>query len=238
MPDGYIRIADRLKDIVKSGGEWISSIMLENIIMERPGVRRAAVDPIKDVKWGERPIALVILDPDYIGKVGEDDIRLHVASYVERGVISKIAIPENVTFVLELPLTSVGKVDKRKLRARHWVRGRRSPLLGRRDPGGRGGVRLDLLLAMGPIRLRIAIDEAPPALAVERLPMPFRLRQPVGDGVKGGRMRPEPEMARIRRRCSRPAFAGARGSNARERRRRSGSRSRSSEPGAPNGAAR
>ena len=51
---------------------------------------------MKDVKWGERPFALVILDPDYIGKVGEDDIRLHVASYVERGVISKIAIPENV----------------------------------------------------------------------------------------------------------------------------------------------
>ncbi len=116
-PDGYIRIADRLKDIVKSGGEWISSIMLENIIMERPGVRRAAVVPMKDVKWGERPFALVILDPDYIGKVGEDDIRLHVASYVERGVISKIAIPENVRFVAELPLTSVGKVDKRKLRA-------------------------------------------------------------------------------------------------------------------------
>jgi fatty-acyl-CoA synthase len=115
--DGYVRIADRLKDIVKSGGEWISSIMLENIIMERPGVRRAAVIPMKDVKWGERPLALVVLEPDYGGKVGEDDIRLHVASYVERGVVSKIAIPENVRFVTELPLTSVGKVDKKKLRA-------------------------------------------------------------------------------------------------------------------------
>ncbi len=118
-PDGYIRIADRLKDIVKSGGEWISSILLENIIMEKPGVRRAAVVPMKDVKWGERPFALVILDPDYIGKVGEDDIRLHVASYVERGVISKIAIPENVRFVAELPLTSVGKIDKKALRANY-----------------------------------------------------------------------------------------------------------------------
>lgn len=118
-PDGYLRIADRLKDIVKSGGEWISSIALENIIMDRPGVRRAAVIPMKDVKWGERPFALVILDPDYVGKVSEDDIRLHVASYVERGILSKIAIPENVTFVTELPLTSVGKVDKKTLRARH-----------------------------------------------------------------------------------------------------------------------
>ncbi len=117
--DGYLRIADRLKDIVKSGGEWISSIQLENIIMERPGVRRAAVIPIKDVKWGERPLALVTLEPDQVGKVGEDDIRLHVASYVERGLLSKIAIPENVTFVAELPLTSVGKIDKKRLRAEY-----------------------------------------------------------------------------------------------------------------------
>ncbi len=118
-PDGYVRIADRLKDIVKSGGEWISSIQLENMIMEKPGVQRAAVIPIKDLKWGERPMALVVLHPDHAGKIDEDDIRLHVASYVERGLISKIAIPENVTFVLELPLTSVGKVDKKKLRAKH-----------------------------------------------------------------------------------------------------------------------
>ena len=116
-PDGYIRISDRLKDIVKSGGEWISSILLENIIMEKKGVRRAAVIAMKDVKWGERPLALVVLEPDHVGKIGEDDIRLHVASYVERGLISKIAIPENVTFAEELPLTSVGKVDKKKLRA-------------------------------------------------------------------------------------------------------------------------
>ena len=117
--DGYLRISDRLKDIVKSGGEWISSILLENIIMEKPGVRRAAVVGIKDVKWGERPFALVVLHADHVGKIGEDDIRLHVASYVERGIISKIAIPENVKFTDDLPLTSVGKVDKRKLRAQY-----------------------------------------------------------------------------------------------------------------------
>jgi fatty-acyl-CoA synthase len=118
-PDGYVRIADRLKDIVKSGGEWISSIALENIIMEKPGVQRAAVIPMQDVKWGERPLALIVLARDHDGKVGEDDIRLHVASYVERGLISKIAIPENVTFVPELPLTSVGKIDKKSLRANY-----------------------------------------------------------------------------------------------------------------------
>jgi fatty-acyl-CoA synthase len=114
--DGYLRIADRIKDIVKSGGEWISSIALENIIMEMPGVRKAAVIPIPDVKWGERPLALVIRDSDTIR---EDDVRMHVASYVERGLTSRIAIPENVTFVDELPLTSVGKIDKKKLRERY-----------------------------------------------------------------------------------------------------------------------
>ena len=60
-----------------------------------------------------------MLEPDQARKVGEDDIRLHVASYVERGLISKIAIPENVTFVTELPLTSVGKIDKKRLRAEY-----------------------------------------------------------------------------------------------------------------------
>ena len=115
--DGYLRISDRLKDIVKSGGEWISSISLENIIMEKKGVRRAAVIGVKDVKWGERPLAFVVLEPDQVGRIVEEDIRLHVASYVEKGVIAKIAIPERVAFAEELPLTSVGKVDKKKLRA-------------------------------------------------------------------------------------------------------------------------
>ena len=116
-PDGYLRMADRLKDIVKSGGEWISSILLENIIMEKNGVRRAAVIARKDAKWGERPLALVVLHPEHVGQIAEEDIRLHVTSYVERGLISKIAIPENVTFADDLPLTSVGKIDKKALRA-------------------------------------------------------------------------------------------------------------------------
>jgi len=129
-PDGYVRISDRLKDIVKSGGEWISSIQLENIIMEKPGVQRAAVIPIKDVKWGERPLALIVLHPEQVEKIAGEDIRLQVASYVKRGVISKIAIPENVTFVAELPLTSVGKIDKKKLRASYTECAVKSPTFG------------------------------------------------------------------------------------------------------------
>ena len=102
---------------MKSGGEWISSIALENIILEKRGVKRAAVIATPDIKWGERPLALVVLEDDQVGRMNEDDIRLHVAAYVERGVISRIAIPEQVMFVKELPLTSVGKIDKKQLRA-------------------------------------------------------------------------------------------------------------------------
>src|ERR1700690_4054651 len=83
--DGYVYIRDRLKDIVKSGGEWISSLSLENIILEKEGVRRVAVIAMHDVKWGERPLALVMLEEGQAGKMNEDEIRLHVASYVERG---------------------------------------------------------------------------------------------------------------------------------------------------------
>jgi len=115
--EGYVFIRDRLKDVVKSGGEWVSSISLENIILEKRGVKRVAVIATRDVKWGERPLALITLEDGVAGQISEDDIRLHVAAYVERGLISRIAIPEKVMFVDELPLTSVGKIDKKQLRA-------------------------------------------------------------------------------------------------------------------------
>jgi len=115
--EGFVHITDRLKDVIKSGGEWISSIALEDIISERQGVRRVAVIGVHDEKWGERPLALVVLEPDFVGKVGPEDIRRHMVSYVDKGVISRHAIPEQLTFVNELPLTSIGKIDKKTLRA-------------------------------------------------------------------------------------------------------------------------
>ena len=66
---------------------------------------------------GRAPMAVIVLHPEHVGQVAVADIRLHIASYVERGLISKIAIPENVTFADDLPLTSVGKIDKKALRA-------------------------------------------------------------------------------------------------------------------------
>jgi len=115
--EGFVHITDRLKDIIKSGGEWISSIALEDIILEKQGVHMVAVIGVQDEKWGERPLALVIAEAESAGKIGPEDIRRHVASYVEKGVIPRLAIPEQIRFVNELPLTSVGKIDKKKLRA-------------------------------------------------------------------------------------------------------------------------
>ena len=115
-PDGTLRITDRLKDIIKSGGEWISSIDLEDIVMLREGVAKAAVTAVHDDKWGERPLVLVNLLPEFKGKVGRDEIRAQVTGYVEQGLISKFAVPDRVEFVDTLPLTSVGKIDKKKLR--------------------------------------------------------------------------------------------------------------------------
>jgi len=120
--DGCIHIVDRLKDIIKSGGEWVSSIQLEDIILEKKGVLKAAVIAVRDDKWGERPMASAIVEPQFAGGVREaqeEAIRAHVKSYTEKGVISKMAIPDRITIVDSLPLTSVGKVDKKALRDMH-----------------------------------------------------------------------------------------------------------------------
>jgi fatty-acyl-CoA synthase len=120
-PDGALHITDRLKDIIKSGGEWISSIDLEDIILQREGVERAAVIGVLDDKWGERPLVLVTLLPEFKGSIGRDEIRAHVMRSVAKGLISKFAMPDRVEFVDALPLTSVGKIDKKKLRAEYRV---------------------------------------------------------------------------------------------------------------------
>ncbi len=120
--EGTIHIVDRIKDIIKSGGEWISSLQVEDIISEKSGVVKAAVIAVKDAKWGERPMALVVVEPGFandFAEAAEQAIRAHVKTYVEKGVISKFAIPDRVMLVKELPLTSVGKLDKAALRERH-----------------------------------------------------------------------------------------------------------------------
>jgi len=108
-PDGYIKLVDRTKDLVKSGGEWISSVELENEIMAHPKVREAAVIGIQDEKWGERPLACVVAEDGE--ELGEDEIR----DFLD-GRVAKWWIPESFAFIDEVPKTSVGKFSKKTLR--------------------------------------------------------------------------------------------------------------------------
>jgi fatty-acyl-CoA synthase len=109
--DGYLHIVDRTKDVIKSGGEWVSSVELENAIMAHPKVLEAAVIGLEHPKWSERPVAYVVLRPD-AGEVSEDEIRAFLEARV-----AKWWIPDEVRFIAEVPKTSVGKFDKKVLRA-------------------------------------------------------------------------------------------------------------------------
>lgn len=106
----YIIIADRSKDLIKSGGEWISSVDLENHIVSLKGIRQAAVVAQPHPKWDERPVALVILEQG--AQVGKDAILKHCAN-----IFAKWQLPDDVLFVDAIPLTSTGKIDKKVIRA-------------------------------------------------------------------------------------------------------------------------
>ena len=114
-PEGYLLITDRIKDVIKSGGEWISSLAIEDIISQHSGVSEVAVIATSDPKWGERPLALIVLKEESKGIVTEEHIQAHVKVWAEEGVISKWAVPE-VRFVDKLEKTSVGKLDKKVMR--------------------------------------------------------------------------------------------------------------------------
>ncbi|MEM0373987.1 MAG: long-chain fatty acid--CoA ligase [Sulfolobaceae archaeon] len=110
---GYIKVVDRLKDIIKSGGEWISSIDLENAIASHPKVLEAAVVGVKDERWGERPIALVVPKKEYRGILTEKEI---VDYLISLNRFPKWWIPDKIIFVEEIPKTSTGKIDKKLIR--------------------------------------------------------------------------------------------------------------------------
>ena len=116
---GYIQIVDRLKDVIKSGGEWIVSQELENLLSLHEGVLEAAVIGVPDEKWGERPWAVVVPKADYKGKLTEEMLKAHLNRYVEEGIITSWAVPDKFIFVDEIPKTSVGKIDKKVLRSRY-----------------------------------------------------------------------------------------------------------------------
>jgi fatty-acyl-CoA synthase len=114
--DGYLQITDRLKDVIKTGGEWISSLELEDIISQHPGVSEVAVIGIKDRKWGERPMALVVPKQGTEKPLTEDDIRAAVQVAIDKGILPKYGMPETVTLVEQIAKTSVGKLNKKQMR--------------------------------------------------------------------------------------------------------------------------
>ncbi len=116
---GYLQITDRIKDVIKTGGEWISTLILEDILMQHPAVSEAAAIGVPDEKWGERPMALVVLKEEYKGKVTEEEIRNHFMRFVDEGTITKWSVPDKIGFLDMLPKTSVGKLDKKVMRQQY-----------------------------------------------------------------------------------------------------------------------
>ena len=110
-PEGTVQIVDRTKDLVKSGGEWISSQDLENAIMSHPKVLEAAVIAVWHPKWQERPLALVVPKPDFKDSLTKEEIMAHL-----RPRFPKLNLPDDVVFIDAVPKTSVGKFNKRALR--------------------------------------------------------------------------------------------------------------------------
>ena len=115
--NGYLQITDRIKDVIKTGGEWVSSLELEDLIGQMPQVAEVAVFAMKHEKWGERPMALVVARPGQV--VDEAAVKQHVTGLAASGRILKIAVPERVLVVEQIDKTSVGKYNKRLLREKY-----------------------------------------------------------------------------------------------------------------------
>ncbi|HRX60395.1 MAG TPA: fatty acid--CoA ligase [Candidatus Competibacter sp.] len=115
--EGYLKITDRLKDVIKTGGEWVSSLELENLILKHPAIEETAVISVPDPKWSERPLALVVLKAGQ--EASEADVKALLQDFAAKGVISKYGVPERVVFVDALPKTSVGKLNKKVMREQY-----------------------------------------------------------------------------------------------------------------------
>jgi fatty-acyl-CoA synthase len=112
----YLTISDRAKDVIKTGGEWICSLDIENLISQVQGVGEVAVVGVPDLRWGERPYALVVPKTGFTETLTSESIFENLAEKVREGGINKWYVPDNITLVSEIPKTSVGKIDKKKIR--------------------------------------------------------------------------------------------------------------------------
>lgn len=116
---GSVRITDRTKDVIKVAGEWVSSLELEDIIAHHPAVAEVAVIGQPDEKWGERPLALVVVKPGENGTVTDKELTHHVREYADKGIVSKQVVLVRVRFVDAIDKTSVGKINKVALREKY-----------------------------------------------------------------------------------------------------------------------
>jgi fatty-acyl-CoA synthase len=117
--NGYVHITDRIKDVIKTGGEWVSSLQIEDLISQCAGVAEVAVIGVKDDRWGERPLALVVKRASDANGVSDAVIKNHLKTFADQGIISKYGIPEKILFIDGIPKTSVGKINKKELRERY-----------------------------------------------------------------------------------------------------------------------
>ena len=119
--NGYLQITDRIKDVIKSGGEWVSSLDLENLLSQHEAVLESAAIGVPDEKWGERPMMIVTLKPEFQGKVGEVELKSFMKKGSEEGKLPKYGVPDRYVFIDAIPKTSVGKLDKKVLRKQYKV---------------------------------------------------------------------------------------------------------------------
>jgi fatty-acyl-CoA synthase len=117
--NGYVHITDRIKDVIKTGGEWVSSLQIEDLISQCAGVAEVAVIGVKDDRWGERPLALVVKRTTDANGVSDAAIKSHLKTFADQGIISKYGIPEKILFIDGIPKTSVGKINKKELRQQY-----------------------------------------------------------------------------------------------------------------------
>jgi len=114
---GYIKITDRVKDIIKVGGEWVSSLELEDIIHQHPSVKEVAVIGVEDEKWGERPLALVVLDSTKL--TNEKELLIHAKEFIKKGIMAREGMLLKIKCVESIDKTSVGKINKKELRKKY-----------------------------------------------------------------------------------------------------------------------
>ncbi len=116
---GYLQVTDRLKDVIKTGGEWVSSLELEDILSQHPAVSEVAVIGTPDEKWGESPMALVVPKAEFMDKVTEEELKEFYKRFVDEGIIPKYGTPKRILVVDAIAKTSVGKLNKKELRKQY-----------------------------------------------------------------------------------------------------------------------